>query len=64
MKFSEYAADEGIAQPDDGIGMVLTTFATNAGAPNAPVNPLPFRVSTMRHGVIATNESGADSPAA
>ena len=33
--------------------------AANEGGPNAPVKPLPIRVSTTRQGVRATNAKGA-----
>lgn len=64
MKLREYAADLGTPQVEDGTGIVLSTNGANAGGPNAPVNPKPTLVSTSRHGVIATNESGAVAPTA
>jgi hypothetical protein len=39
--------------------MSRTVLALNPGAPNAPVCPLPGRVSTTRQGVTATKLSGA-----
>src|SRR5215469_18198299 len=41
------------------MGNVRLIAATSDGGPNGPVNPLPLRVSTNRHGVIAMKVSGS-----
>ena len=60
---NEYAcATEGMEQAVlDWMGKVRTCPAARLGGPNAPVNPWPARVSSTRHGGMATNTS-ADGP--
>jgi hypothetical protein len=60
VMFSEYAfAVAGIPHPP--LGTEIVRAPDNAGGPNMPVNPVPAysnRVSTNRHGVIATRGRG------
>jgi len=61
--FSEYAtAVVGIVQEVlVGMGMVRISLAANAGPPNGK---LPYRVSTTRHGDMATKNAGTPRVAA
>src|SRR5215469_9375170 len=45
----------------DCMGIVRLTPPTRDGAPKAPVNPLPVRVSTTRQGVMAMKVRGFGS---